>query len=189
MCFCWIFKNDCPGGHNVSVNSKLDTPLSWAILWELFLKGRIPQESARPRPLGQKNRRTIERDKLKSLNLFVKTGCQYFYEKFRTLRNNLKHTVCAKTQENKDSLREPIEDSLNDQKLFSGLIRKISGSSLVKTNIPAKSWYDYYSALPNSKPNNVNLSFDRFMQSYISTHERNCSICSGKDSSESTVNC
>ena len=30
----------------------------------------------------------------------------------------------------------------------------------------------------------MNLSFDWFVQSYLSTHDRNCSICSGEDSSE-----
>ena len=58
---------------------------------------------------------------------------------------------------------------------------KVSRGSLVKTN---KSWCDYYSMLLNRKPNNVNLSFDRFVQSYLSTHDRNCSICSGEDSSD-----
>ena len=37
--------------------------------------------------------------------------------------------------------------------------------------------------LLNRKPNNVNLSFDRFVQSYLSAHDRNCSICFGEDSS------
>ena len=90
----------------------------------------------------------------------------------------------AKTKEDKDSLRKQIENSVNDQKLFWGPIRKLSRSSLVKTNIPAKSWYDYYSTLLNRKPNNVNLSFDRYVQSYLSTHDRNCSVCSGEDSSD-----
>ena len=70
--------------------------------------------------------RTIKRDKFKFLNLFVKTGYQYFYEKFRTLRNKFKHTVRAKTKEDKDSLRKQIENSVNDQKLFWGLIKKLS---------------------------------------------------------------
>ena len=34
----------------------------------------------------------------KFLNLFLKTGYQYFYEKFRTLRDKFKHTVRAKTK-------------------------------------------------------------------------------------------
>ena len=38
--------------------------------------------------------------------------------------------------------------------------------------------------LVNRKPNNVNLSSDRFVQSYLSTHDRNCSICSGEESSD-----
>ena len=29
----------------------------------------------------------------------------------------------------------------------------------------------------------MNLSFDRFVQSYLSTQDRNCSVCSGEDSS------
>ena len=95
-----------------------------------------------------------------------------------------KHTVRAKTKEDKNSLHKQIENSVNDQKLFWGLIKKVSRGSLVKTNIPAKSWFDYYSTLLNRKPNNMNLSSDRFVQSYLSTHDRNCSICSGKDSSD-----
>ena len=74
--------------------------------------------------------------------------------------------------------------SKNDQKLFWGLIKKVSKGSLVETNIPAQSWYDYYSTLLNRRLNNVNLSFDRFVQSYLSTHDRSCSICSGEDSSD-----
>ena len=128
--------------------------------------------------------RTIKRDKFKFLNLFVKTGYQYFYEKFRTLCNKFKRTVRANTKEDKNSLRKQIENSVNEQKLFWGLIKKVSRGSLVKTNIPAKSWFDYYRTLLNGKPNNVNLSFDRFVQSYLSTHARNCSICSGDDSSD-----
>ena len=62
--------------------------------------------------------RTIKRDKFKFLNLFVKTGYQYFYEKFRTICNKFKHTVRAKTKEDKDSLRKQIENSVNDQNLF-----------------------------------------------------------------------
>ena len=81
-------------------------------------------------------------------------------------------------------MRKQIGNSVNDQKLFWGLIKKLSRSSLVKTNIPAKSWYDHYSTLLNRKPNNVNLSFDRYVQSYLSTHDRNCSVCSGEDSSD-----
>ena len=77
-----------------------------------------------------------------------------------------------------------IESVLNSQKLFWGQIKKVSRGSLVKTNIPAKSWCDYHSTLLK-KLNNVNLSFDRFVQSYLSTHDRNCSICSGEDSSDS----
>ena len=71
-----------------------------------------------------------------------------------------------------DSLGKQIENSVNDQKLFWRLIKKVSGGSLVQTNIPAKSWHNYYSTLFNRKPNNVDLSFDRFVQSYLSTHAR-----------------
>ena len=140
-------------------------------------------KSVKPRWYASECRR-IKRYKFKFLNLFVKTGCQYFYEKFRTLRNKFKHRVRAKTKEDKDSLRKQIENSLNDQKLFWGLIKKVSRGYLVKTNIPAKSRCDYYSTLLNRKPNNVNLSFDRFVQVYLSTHDRNCSVCSGEDSSD-----
>ena len=58
---------------------------------------------------------------------------------------------------------------------------KVSRGSLVKTNIPGKSLCDYYSTLLSRKPN---LSFDRFVQSCLSTHDRNYSICSGEDSSD-----
>ena len=51
-------------------------------------------------------------------------------------------------------------------------MKKVSRDSLVKTNIPAQSWYNVYSTLLNRKPNNVNLSFDRFVQSYLSTHDK-----------------
>ena len=30
----------------------------------------------------------------------------------------------------------------------------------------------------------MNLSFDRYVQSYLSTLDRNCSVCSGEDSSD-----
>ena len=66
--------------------------------------------------------RTIKRDKFKFVNLFVKAGYQYFYEKFRTLCKKFKHTVRAKTKEDKNSLRKQIQNSVNDQKLFWGLI-------------------------------------------------------------------
>ena len=49
-------------------------------------------KSVKPR-WHDSERRTIKRDKFKFLNLFVKTGYQYSYEKFRTLRNKFKHTV------------------------------------------------------------------------------------------------
>ena len=62
--------------------------------------------------------RTIKGDKFKFLNLFVKTGYQYFYETFKTLLNKFKYTVRAKTEEYKDSLRKQIKKSVNDQKLF-----------------------------------------------------------------------
>ena len=48
-------------------------------------------------------------------------------------------------------------------------MKKVSRGSLVKTNVPAQSWYNVHSTLLNRKPNNVNLSFDRFVQSYLST--------------------
>ena len=70
--------------------------------------------------------RTIKRDKFKFLNLFVKTQYQYFYEKFRTLSNKFKHTVRAKTKEDKNSLRKHNEKSIKDQKLFWRLIKKVS---------------------------------------------------------------
>ena len=113
----------------------------------------------------------------------LKLDNQYFYEKIRTLRNKFKHTVRAKTKEYKDSLRKQIENSVNGQKLFWGPIETVSGGSLIK-NIPVQSWYDYYSTLLNRNRNNVNLSFDRFVQSYLSTHDRFCSICSGEESSD-----
>ena len=105
-----------------------------------------------------------------------------FY-KFRALRDKFKHAVRAKSKNDKDYSLKFIENSGNDQKCFLGLIKKISGGSLVKKNIPAKSWYDYCSTLLNRKPNNVDFSFHRFVQNYLSTHDRNCAICSGEDSS------
>ena len=81
-------------------------------------------------------------------------------------------------------MRKQIENSVNDQKLFWGSIKQVSGGSLIKTNIKAKLWYDYYSTLLNRKPDKVNLSFYRFVQSYLVTHDRNCSVCSGEDFSD-----
>ena len=85
-----------------------------------------------------------------------------------------------KPKKDKDSAQKQIENSVNDQKLLWGLIKKVSGGSLVKTIIPAKYWYDYYSTLPKRKPKNLN--FDRFVKNYLPTHDRNCSVCSGEDS-------
>ena len=105
-------------------------------------------------------------------------------EKFRTLRSKFKHTVRTNTKDYKNSLRKQIENSVNDQKLFWGARIKIPRESLIEINIQAKLWYDYCNRLLNGKPNNVSLSFDKLMQDYLATLDKNCSICSGMDSSQ-----
>ena len=108
-------------------------------------------------------------------------------ENFRTLRSKFKHTVRANTKDYKNSLHEQIENSVNDQKLFWGVRIKIPRESLIKINIQAKLWYDYCNRVLSGKPNNVSLSFDlsfdKLMQDYLATLDKNCSICSGMDSS------
>ena len=100
-------------------------------------------KSVKPWWYDSECRKNNKRYNFKFLNLFVKTGYQYFYEKFKALRNKCKHIVRAKTKEDKDLLHKQIENSVNDQKLFWGLIKKVSGGSLVITNTPAGPWYDY----------------------------------------------
>ena len=70
--------------------------------------------------------RNVKKEKFKFLNLFAETGHQYFYEKFRFLRNKFKQLIQSKTKGYKTSLREQIENSVNDQKGFWTLVKKVS---------------------------------------------------------------
>ena len=68
--------------------------------------------------------RNVKKEKLKFLNLFAKMGYQYFYKKFRFLRNKFKNFIRSKAKGYKTSLREQIENSANDQKSFWTLAKK-----------------------------------------------------------------
>ena len=82
--------------------------------------------------------RNVKKEKFKFLNLFAKTGYQYFNEKFRFRRNKFKHLIRSKAKGYKTSLHEQIENSVNDQKGFWTLAEKVSRNSFTSSKIPAK---------------------------------------------------
>ena len=125
--------------------------------------------------------RNVKTEKFKFLNLFAKTGYQYFYEKFRFLRNKFKHLIRSKAKGYKTSLREQIENSVNDQKGFWALVKKISRNSFTSSRIPAKTWHEYFRKLLNRKPPNINQTFDTFVQNYIKSHDKDCFLCNSDE--------
>ena len=114
------------------------------------------------------------KEKFKFLDLFAKTGEGYFFEMFRSLRNKFKHMMRGKAEKYEKSQRSRMEDSVSNPW---GQIEKLSLTSLIKSPIDAKTWFDYYRNLLNRTPVYVNKSFHRFVPNYIKSHDRSCLLC------------
>ena len=94
--------------------------------------------------------RKVKKEKFKFLNLFAKTGYQYFYEKFRFPRNKFKHLIRSKAEDYKTSSREQIENSVNDQKGFWILVKEVSRNSFTSSKIPAETFFLFCRSLINA---------------------------------------
>ena len=85
--------------------------------------------------------RTIKKQKFTFLDMFAKTGTQFFYYQFRNLRNKFKHLVRAKAKS--------YMDSIDDQKKFWNQVKNLTLTGLSGSAVSAKTWFDYYKKLLN----------------------------------------
>ena len=93
--------------------------------------------------------RTIKKQKFKFLDMFAKTGTQFFYYQFRNLRKKIKKFGASKGQILHGFYKEKVEDSIDDQKKFWNQVKKLTLTGLSGSAVSAKTWFDYYKELLN----------------------------------------
>ena len=117
--------------------------------------------------------RTIKKQKFKFLDMFAKTGTQFFYHQFRNLRNIFKHLMRAKAKSYMDSMREKVEDSIDNQKKFWNQVKKLTLTGLSGS----ETWFDYYKELLNRKPHSIDKEFHKHVTEFIEAHDASCILC------------
>ena len=142
----------------------------------MTVKPRQNHLSRQP-PLYDDECQTIKKQKFKFLDMFAKTGTQFFYYQFRNLRNKFKHLVQAKARSYMESMRKKVEDSIGDQKKFWNQVKKLTLTGLSGSAVSGKTWFDYYKELLNRKPQSVDKEFDKHLTELIETHNASCILC------------
>ena len=89
--------------------------------------------------------------------------------------------IRSKAKGYKTSLREQIENSVDDQKGFWTLAKKVSRNFFTSSKIPAKCWHEYFRKVLNRKPPNINQTFDTFAQNCTKSHAKDCFLCNSDE--------